>query len=300
MNNIIKPLNDHKHSIYSQHGEDGIIEEIINRIDVNRLDKWCVELGAWDGIVDSNTYNLIKNKGYKGVLIEGNKTKYNQLCKNMPSNEVIKICKFVNFEGENSLEQVLIQTPIPKTFDFISIDIDGCDYFIFEHLVYYRPKIVCVEFNTEIPNEVNFIQQKNFDIKQGCSPKSIIDLSRKKNYSLAAGTFSNLIFVDQQYKETVIGKKEVNLEDIRNDHDVKNYIFSTYDGTIFTSKSTNLHWHKINITHNKLQILPKIFRQLRNDYSLLKRLLFYIYREFKFPGRILKKIFKGKKKNEFL
>lgn len=294
MNKIIKPLNEYNHNIYSQHGEDGIIDEIINRIDKNKLDKWCVELGARDGIVDSNTYNLIKNKGYKAVLIEKNKKQYNQLCKNIPSNEIIKIYQSVNFEGENSLENILKETLIPKAFDFISIDIDGCDYFIFEHLISYRPKIVCIEFNSEVPNEVDFIQEKNINIKQGSSPKSIINLSKKKNYSLAAVTFSNLIFVDHQYKKTVIGEKEVNLSDVRNDYDVKNYIFSTYDGTIFTSKPTNLLWHKINISHSKLQFLPKIFRQFRNDYNFFKKILFYIYREFKFPGRFLKKIFKVK------
>ena len=41
--------------------EDGIIKEILNRIEIENLDKYCVEFGARDGISDSNTYNLIKN-----------------------------------------------------------------------------------------------------------------------------------------------------------------------------------------------------------------------------------------------
>ena len=61
MNEFRKLLNEYAEKKYSQFGEDGILNEIINRIDNNKLDKWCVEFGAKDGILDSNTYNLIKN-----------------------------------------------------------------------------------------------------------------------------------------------------------------------------------------------------------------------------------------------
>ena len=59
-------------NIYSQFGEDGIIEVILNRLD-DKLDKTCCECGAWDGINLSNCYNLIKNKNYSALLIEADK-----------------------------------------------------------------------------------------------------------------------------------------------------------------------------------------------------------------------------------
>ena len=180
MKNLFKSLNACSNKIYSQFGEDGIINEILNRIGENNIDKWCVEFGARDGISDSNTYNLIKNNNYKAVLIEGDKKYYKKLCKNFISDEIIKLNKFVDFEGNNSLEKILQSTKVPKNFDLLSIDIDGCDYFIFKSLEIYRPKILCIEFNHLIPNEVEFIQKKNFKIKQGSSAKSIIKLAKKK------------------------------------------------------------------------------------------------------------------------
>ena len=46
MKNLSESLNEYSNSIYSQFGEDGIINEILNRIGGDNLDKWCTEFGA--------------------------------------------------------------------------------------------------------------------------------------------------------------------------------------------------------------------------------------------------------------
>ena len=293
MNSNDNYLNSFKKKIHSQFGEDGIIQEIIKRIGKENSDKWCVEFGAKDGILDSNTYNLIKNSDYNAVLIESDKNYFKKLKKNFHSEKILKIKKFVTLDGENSLENILKQTKIPKNFDFLSIDIDGCDYYIFEKLEIYIPKIICIEFNHTIPNEVDFIQKKNFAIKQGSSAKSIVNLAKNKKYHLVASTLTNLFFIHDNYKKFV-EKKNIRLEDIRDDSDVKNFIFSSYDGTIFTSKPIDVSWHKIKIENKKFQILPKYLRKFPGDYNAIEKIAFYFYREILFPGRILKKLFKKK------
>jgi len=55
-------LLDHASDTYSQTGEDGIIEKILEHIP--QKDRWCVEFGAWDGRLFSNTCNLIESKDY--------------------------------------------------------------------------------------------------------------------------------------------------------------------------------------------------------------------------------------------
>ena len=50
-------LEKYKKNFYSQSGEDGIINEILKRLDLySRKNKWCCEFGAWDGKQSSNTY----------------------------------------------------------------------------------------------------------------------------------------------------------------------------------------------------------------------------------------------------
>jgi len=68
----------YKKNIFSQYGEDGIIEEIFKRLE-SVSDKQCCEFGAWDGKFLSNTCNLITNHNYEAILIESDKKKFNEL-----------------------------------------------------------------------------------------------------------------------------------------------------------------------------------------------------------------------------
>ena len=66
---------------YSHNGEDGIIEEILNRLHFNNLDNlWCCEFGAWDGKYASNTFALVE-KGWNAIYIEGNPVSFLDLKK---------------------------------------------------------------------------------------------------------------------------------------------------------------------------------------------------------------------------
>ncbi len=272
-------MGEFEKNVYSQFGEDGIIEEILTRLSKHiELDQWCVEFGAWDGVHLSNTCNLIRNKGYSAVLIEGDLKKVKQLKHNFPQENVSKICKFVNFEGRNTLENILSETRIPKYFDFLSIDIDGVDYFIFEGLNEYRPKIVCIEFNPTIPNAVDFVQPKDFSVKQGSSAKAINRLAIEKGYKLVATTVCNLIFVEGDLEKFIV-TTPLTLEELNLQGNDPQFLFIGYDGTILSNKDEiKLQWHKIAVPMKKLQILPNFMRVFFTDYGLIRKSIFLAYR----------------------
>jgi hypothetical protein len=279
------PIASFERNVYSQCGEDGIIEEILRRICASfSIDSWCVEFGALDGIYLSNTYNLIRNKGYKAVLIEADRRQYAKLCRNVPQPEVIKICRLVGFEGESALDCILRSTPVPDGFDVLSIDIDGCDYHVLESLKTYRPKVICIEFNPTVPNEVEFVQPSDFSIKQGSGAKSIVQLAVSKGYALAAATFCNLIFVRADLKTAVIGAEDLTLESIRDDSQFKSFLFFGYDGTVLTNKvSIVMPWHRIRLESKNFQQLPKYLRKFGGDYGFLQKVSFAILLLLKFP-----------------
>ena len=278
-------FNIYKKNTFSQFGEDGIIEEIFKRLsDVS--DKRCCEFGAWDGKFLSNTCNLITNHNYEAILIEADKNRFDELNINFPDKKIIKINKFVNFSGENSLDNILENNSFNKDFDFLSIDIDGCDYWILESLSKFTPKVICIEFNPSIPNKVEFIQEKNMKINQGSSAKSIIDLGLKKNYFPIASTDCNLFFIHNKFKQKITNLDKFDINQLLpNSND--NYIYCGYDGTVFTSKPLNLIWH--NIIIKKIKILPKILNIYPGNYNFFQKILIKIFKFYCNPIKYLSK-----------
>ena len=93
-------LNRHRNNIKSQFGEDGIIDQIFKIIPENEQNHWSCEFGAWDGKHCSNIFNLIKNKGWTGILIEANKKKFSDLQETYrDAKNAVLINEFVNFSG---------------------------------------------------------------------------------------------------------------------------------------------------------------------------------------------------------
>ena len=214
MNNSLLEILKHRKILFSQSGEDGVLEYVLDKIP--NKDNWCVEFGAWDGIHLSNTYHFISQKNYNSVLIEGETDRWKTLCLNMEKFNSICINKFVDFEGENTLDNIFATTAIPKNFDLLSIDIDGNDYYVWDSLDKYKPKVVIIEINIRNkPNEY-IINEKNSDFKIGISGTGILpltELAEKKGYSLIANISCNAIYVSNEFYSLFYDKK-MNIKDL--------------------------------------------------------------------------------------
>jgi len=179
---------------FSQFGEDGVIRKIFEIIDEGS--RWCVEFGAWDGKHLSNTHALMR-KGWSGTFIEGNSERFRDLQGTYAGNPRANlICEMVDFDPDrNSLDCLLKRTPIPERFDLLSIDIDGNDWHVWESVKHFRPRVVIIEFNPSAPNDVIFVQERDFTLNLGCSLLALIKLGLKKGYELVAVTANNALFV---------------------------------------------------------------------------------------------------------
>ena len=178
----------------SQTGEDGVIEKILEVIPEH--DKWCVEFGAWDGVFLTNTRNLIESQGYSAGLIEADKAHFHALQQNYAQHaNVITMNRRVGFGQADGLDNILSTTPVPREFDFLSIDIDGNDYHVWRAISHYRPKVVLIEFNPTIPTPVRFVQPADPSVSQGASLLSLVELGKEKGYELVAVLQWNAFFV---------------------------------------------------------------------------------------------------------
>ena len=282
-----KWLLNHKRNVYSQSGEDGIIEKILETLP--QTDKWCVEFGAWDGLLLSNTRNLVETEGYSAVLIEADKNKFRDLQDNYSQhNDVIMLNQFVGFAEEDNLDQILTSTPIPLDFDLLSIDIDGNDYHVWKAILKYRPKVIVIEFNPTIPPHIRFVQPADPSINQGASLLSLVELGREKGYELVSVSHTNAFFVRQEYYQRFHIESNVP-EVLWTDLKFITYLFSGYDGKIFLHGCCRLPWHYIDLQESKVQHLPAFLRTIECNYTKAQKIAFKLY-------KLLIKLSKGIKK----
>jgi len=250
---ICSPLLAHRNNVASQDGEDGIIEKIFAVMPPKN--RFCVEFGAWDGKYFSNTWNLLTHHSWSGLLIEGSPKKFRELTDNFKGNSAVRcLNQFVDFEGPNSLDDILARMDAPTEPDFISIDIDGADYFIWESLERFRPRVLVIEFNPSIPNDVLFVQPKSNAINQGCSLLALIQLGKEKGYELICCTGWNAFFVE---------KNNFDLFEIRDNAIDKLYtpvcdgrIFHGYDSYVYVTGMSRLIWSQTPVASQNFQVLP--------------------------------------------
>ena len=162
--------------IFSQGGEDGIVEIFFSLVDPEA--RFCVDVGASDGYSLSNTYHLRKNKGWKALLID----------RNYENRKIDLHRELVTAENINDL---LAKYGVPDRFDFLSIDVDFNDFHLWRALDNrYQPALVCIEFNnslgptsdrTVIYNAMGAWDGTNYF---GASAAALHLLARFKGYSL--------------------------------------------------------------------------------------------------------------------
>lgn len=173
-------------NIFTQNGDDGIIEKIFEHLKITN--GIVVEFGAWDGIYLSNVYNLWRYKNFNAILIESDSIKANELLNLVDGYDNVECmnCLVSPYKDDDySLDNLLKMSEFHidnDTFALVSIDVDSCDYHIFESLQDFSPKVVIIETKT-FPDHVDIF----YDYAQfgsGCSLYSVTKLANLKGYTL--------------------------------------------------------------------------------------------------------------------
>ena len=167
------------------------------------------------------------------------------------------------------MDYLLRPHSIPVDFDLLSIDIDGNDYYVWEAIEAYRPRLVLVEYNPTIANTVYFVQSRDLATNQGASAAALIDLARRKGYELIAVTQHNLLFTARE----LFGLFDItdnSLAAMREDSEVP-HVFVGFDGHVFLrdcgDAGLRLPWHFLLLPESAVQLLSKRLQKYPPRYS---------------------------------
>lgn len=170
--------------IYSQNGEEGIIEECLKRLKLNTGK--AVEFGGHNGKYLSNTA-LLADKGWHVHFIEADFNLYQQSVKNWEGkNNVKHTCSMVGPKNVDAF--------VKSDTDIVSIDVDGLDHAIFKTMA-AKPKIVIIEIDSSIPPD-----KEEFNREGGSGYLPMAKLAIEKGYFVLCHT-GNMVLVANEYRK---------------------------------------------------------------------------------------------------
>jgi len=176
--------------VFSQWGEDGIIQFLLRRVKAPR--KVFVEFGV-ENYVEANTRFLLMKDNWSGLVLDGSAENIRSIKKsgiywkyNLKAVEA-----FITRENINAL---LAENGISGEIGLLSIDIDGNDYWVWQAINAVSPAILVIEYNARfgpaeavtVPYNPEFTRAKahSSHIYYGASLAALTQLSRSKGYAL--------------------------------------------------------------------------------------------------------------------
>ena len=182
-------LSDNEYRVFSQWGEDGIIQFLLKHIEIER--KIFVEFGVED-YREANTRFLLKNNNWSGLVIDGSGDNLNRLRSQLQTYWMYNLKAVEAFITKDNINEILKDNGIIGEIGLLSIDIDGNDYWVWQAIDVINPVIVIVEYNhrfgsdiaVTIPYDENFVRSKAHYswIYFGASLKALCLLAKRKGY----------------------------------------------------------------------------------------------------------------------
>lgn len=188
--------------VFSQSGEDGIIEKLIQHLP--GIPESFVEFGVQD-YREANTRFLLMNRNWRGLVLDGSAENVRAIQQQEIAwrHDFTARCAFITRENIGGL---IASFTAPDELGLLSIDIDGNDYWVWE-AIEARPWIVVCEYNSLFGPRGQFTVPYHADFERtrahysgiyfGASIEAFAALGARKGYVLLGSNAvaTNLFFV---------------------------------------------------------------------------------------------------------
>jgi hypothetical protein len=171
--------------LLSQNQEDGILYSLFQQIGTTT--KTFVELGS--GATGGNAAMLAGEFGWTGLLVEGDQGKVEYAGRRFP--RTTAVCEWITPESVNEL---LERHGFAGEVDLLSVDVDGCDYWVWKAITVSTARVVMLEYNSmfgperavTVPYDPKFNRRDHRFCYYGASLMAMTRLSAEKGYRLVA------------------------------------------------------------------------------------------------------------------
>jgi hypothetical protein len=203
---IIKPR-QLSFKVFSQFGEDGILQYLIRETQIEREEQLFIEFGV-QNYVESNTRFLLVNDNWRGLIIDGSE-QYINFVRSQDlywRHDLTAVSAWIT---RDNINDIIKEAGFSGNVGLLSIDIDGNDYWVWECISVVNPVIVVIEWNSvfgpdhavSIPYSDNFQRGEAHysNLYWGASIQAFNHLAQRKGYGLVGSNTAanNLFFVRQ-------------------------------------------------------------------------------------------------------
>lgn len=199
--------NDAEFQAFSQFGEDGIIEYLIQRCEISPTA--FVEIGV-ETYAEANTRFLAEHRLWRGLIIDQNPGLGADLARTKLNwrSQMRAVSTFVT---RDNVRQIIEPFVGSAGLGLLSIDIDGVDYWVLDQLIDFNPALVVVEYNAlfgdtaavSVPYDAAFDRTRPefHNVYYGASLAAFDQLLGARGYALVACTTAgnNAFFVHREH-----------------------------------------------------------------------------------------------------
>ena len=180
---------EYEFKVFSQWGEDGIIQHLVNHLKV--ANRTFIEFGVED-FFESNCRFLMMKDQWRGFVIDGSEENLERMRASdfYWRYQLQGRCAFIT---RDNVAALLDESGFDKEVGILSVDVDGVDWFLLNALEAWRAAIIIVEYNgmfgskhpVTVPYDASFQRTRahHSNIYYGASLMAFDSLLQSRGYA---------------------------------------------------------------------------------------------------------------------
>ncbi len=188
-------------------GEYRHIASLLSRLSIER--GFAVDIAASDGVGQSCTLPLFRDRGWAGLAVEMDPGKFSKLAFLYAPFPNVKLAR--GRVTPSNVASMLRGFEVPHDFDLLNLDIDSYDLYVMAEMLKsgFRPKVITMEINENIPPPIYFTVEYDEhhywrgDLYFGCSLAAASTLIKPYGYILESLQYNNAMFIRSDFASNV-------------------------------------------------------------------------------------------------